>query len=176
MPHPLNAKHLPDLRMNSEFKFLTESTLGKLAKLLRTAGFDTVHDKRRPDSMRLIRISRAHNRILLSRTVRVVREAESATTLFILSNKPDNQFIQVMAELAVQETDLRPMTRCTLCNSVLASCDRLDVIGLVPDYIVQTHDHFRLCPNCGKFYWPGTHAKRMKTRLAHMTGSLWRET
>jgi uncharacterized protein with PIN domain len=40
-----------------------------------------------------------------------------------------------------------------------------DVAGKVPDGVLQRSRSFHECPECGRIYWEGSHADRMKKRL-----------
>lgn len=157
-------------RMSNSYAFVTECTLGKLAKLLRMAGFDTTHDPGLPAPERLAGLCRNPEKVLLSRTRHVVQAATAAgvDALLIVENDPENQFRQVMRELNLGMTNFRPLTRCIACNQPLKGCSKEAVVLRVPEYIFQKYQDFSCCSACKRVYWPGTHADRMFLRLRRL--------
>jgi len=144
--------------------FAADSTLGKLVKYLRLAGFDTLLDARPPDAARLNMLAAPH-RIILTRSVRVKKTIGDAQVIFIRANDPSDQMLQVFTELHLQFKDLHPLTRCALCNRLLTAVPKDKAQGRVPDYTWQQHCLFKECPECKRIYWQGTHAKRWMMRV-----------
>ncbi len=141
--------------------FLAESTLGKLAKWLRLAGFDTLFDKSRPDPIRLKQIASAEGRVILTRTKTVIRHAQPQECLFIRSNAPLDQAREVMSYFKIQRKSLRPLSRCAICNCPLQRISREELEDRVPAYVRQQHDFFMNCQQCNRVYWSGTHVAKM---------------
>ncbi|MCP4745734.1 MAG: hypothetical protein GY874_06275 [Desulfobacteraceae bacterium] len=146
------------------FSFVAESTLGKLAKWLRLAGFDTLFDHQAPDSKQLVRLA-ASQRIILTRTQRVYRFLPAFQGILILHNKTTDQIRHVIDELEIQPWDLKPLTLCTLCNIQLKKQSKDTLARQVPDFIRQCHTSFLTCPQCNRTYWAGSHCKNIKTRM-----------
>ena len=140
--------------------FVAESTLGRLCKWLRMAGFDTLYDRRVPDEAQLVALAVSQDRMVLTRTRRIFSRLPSTRAVFIACNDPRDQIVQVIDILGVRREDLRPLTRCLTCNASLAPCPRESVQGRVPEYIGQTQHVYRICPQCNRLYWPGSHAQR----------------
>lgn len=139
-------------------RFVAESTLGKLAKWLRMAGFDTIYDPHIPDGDRLIVCGKLQNRVVLTRTERIFRCLPPTMGLYIQSDLWVHQGRQVMQELGIRRQDLKPLTRCISCNQCLREMAREKARERVPDYVWQLHARFRTCNKCGRIFWPGTHA------------------
>lgn len=144
--------------------FVADSTLGKLARHLRMAGFDTLQDAGRPTPERLASLS-SGQRIILTRSTRVKRALDCERLVFIHDDRPFAQLNQVMTLFRVRREDLRPMTRCGLCNRILDVLARDEVRGRVPDYVWQHHARYKQCPGCKRIYWPGTHVDRWMKRM-----------
>ncbi|MEJ2660111.1 MAG: Mut7-C RNAse domain-containing protein [Desulfobacteraceae bacterium] len=117
--------------------FVVESTLGKLAKW------------------------EAENRVVLSRTHRVIERLKQEQVLLIQSDVPIEQVRQVINYFNIRPGDLAPLTRCSRCNSRLRPADGAHLQNAVPDFVRQHHVRFMMCVHCGRFYWPGTHSSRM---------------
>ncbi len=140
--------------------FVAESTLGRLSRWLRLAGFDTVYDRSPPDAGRLAAIGSKPGCIVLTRTRSVYDQLPPDRSLFISSNAPLEQAQYVMRKLGIKRNDLNPMSRCVICNRPLLFLSKDDAGQRVPDYVEQTHSRFRHCPGCGRTYWSGTHPSR----------------
>jgi uncharacterized protein with PIN domain len=138
--------------------FTAEATLGKLAKWLRILGFDTLYS---PDVLRKERINdRKKNRILLTRTARNRNRDTLQPLVFITSNNPFEQLEEVVKELDLVASDIKPFSRCIRCNTRINQVDKDAVYGKVPDYIWQTHDKFQTCRQCRRIYWAGSHTRQ----------------
>ena len=87
--------------------------------------------------------------------------------------RDDNQFDQLKeltSTLNIGIDELRPFSRCSLCNAELVRIPREAAFGAVPDYVFETVSDFRKCPECERVYWPGSHRKRMIDKLKSATG------
>jgi uncharacterized protein with PIN domain len=138
--------------------FAAEKTLGKLTKWLRILGFDTVYELECPNRS-LVDLADTE-RIILTRTQRIRDENTSCRLIFIKSNRPFDQLQQIIHALELEQTDMRPFSRCLNCNILITPVDKASVRNSVPDYIWETQDSFQICNRCQKIYWPGSHLKR----------------
>lgn len=147
--------------------FVAESTLGRLAKWLRLAGFDTLFDNSPPDWRRLRAYAEADQRVVLSRTRNVIGRLKAEQGLLIRYDAPIDQVRQVIRYFYIRPGDLEPLSRCARCNSSLRPADGAHLQNAVPDYIRQHHERFSMCRQCGRIYWPGTHCLRMASLFEH---------
>jgi uncharacterized protein with PIN domain len=141
--------------------FVVDAMLGTLAKWLRILGYDAIYDPGL-DDYQLMRLARAEGRVLLTRDGELARR-RGIETLLVESQVLEEQLRQVLDEL-----DLEPapaFSRCPVCNEPLVSLDREAARDRVPAYVARTHEHFRLCPGCGRVYWRGSHWQQMEERL-----------
>jgi uncharacterized protein len=144
--------------------FVADSTLGRLVKNLRLAGFDTLFDRGVPDDRNLIRLA-AGRRIILTRSNRVRSAPTGSGMVFIEDDRPSLQMRQVLGELRLNPDDLRPFSRCALCNQALVPLSRQEALPHVPDYVRQQHTTFQQCPDCRRVYWQGSHTERWKKHM-----------
>jgi uncharacterized protein with PIN domain len=144
--------------------FVADGTLGKLARHLRLVGFDTLLDIGKPDAGRLAGLSCGH-RTILTRSTRVKKALGIKRVILIHDDRPAAQISQVIIFLDVKREDLRPMTRCALCNRILDPLTKDQARGRVPDYVWQQHTQYNECSCCKRVYWRGTHADRWMKRL-----------
>ena len=110
-------------------KFILDSNVGKLAKWLRIAGFDTLFFKDIDDS-KLVRIALKEERILLTRDAGILerRLITSGKLKAILIDDEDvrGQLRQVVATFGLAER-LEPFTRCAECNEPLMLKDKEEI-------------------------------------------------
>jgi len=141
--------------------FVVDGMLGRLAKWLRILGYDTKYSPDWDDN-ELARIARAEGRVLLTRDVELSRR-RGLRFLLVESEDPEEQLVQV-ARAYVLRAD-HPFSRCVVCNTLLEDVAKVEAWGQVPSFIFGTQDRFRLCPECNRFYWRGTHWQGMRAKI-----------
>lgn len=146
--------------------FAVENTLGKLAKWLRILGFDTIFDSAAA-GLEFFRSASA-DRVLLTRTAGVQKQIRSDRLLFIQSDDPRQQLVEVIRRLKIQPQDVRPFTRCVQCNQVIESVDKGSVCDRVPDFVYESHEHFQHCPRCRRIFWSGSHTSRAMQHIRQL--------
>jgi uncharacterized protein with PIN domain len=145
--------------------FVAESTLGRLAKWLRLAGFFAAYVHGKPQAERLMMLCRDEHCIILTRTQRVQRNLPPERTLFIHANMPLDQARHVMQYLNLNYYDLKPLSICSQCNLPLLPLVKSEIHHCLADHTFRQHHHFYGCSACGRIYWPGSHARRWMTLL-----------
>lgn len=150
--------------------------LGTLAKWLRILGYDTLYESSLDDHQ-LVRLSRAEDRVLLTRDRELARR-RGLRVLLVTGEDLDEQLRQVLAYLPAStagrqedNTADQSFTRCPVCNEVLQPMDLETARTRVPEYVAQTQTTFRTCPTCKRVYWRGTHWQRMGEHLARMAAA-----
>lgn len=142
-----------------EKKFFADSMLGKLARWMRTLGYDVAYDSRIEDSELLLKAA-GEGRTILTRDTRLMkRRLAKGRTVFIESDNVSAQLKQVATLFPVEKEKL--LTRCLRCNAILQDLDKGSVKEKVPPYVFATQNEFSTCPVCKRVYWGATHKKRM---------------
>jgi uncharacterized protein with PIN domain len=144
--------------------FAADRTLGKLVKWLRLLGFDAV-DARTENGVDLFFKMQEPARTLLTRIHAVFRGMEEREIFLIHANLPFEQLKEIIRAKRLTRTDLRPFSRCLLCNLPLESIEKTALAGQVPDYIWHCQENFYKCPGCGRIFWPGSHKKHGLDRI-----------
>ena len=146
-------------------RFAVDMMLGKLAKWLRVLGFDApsvlLDDRVRVDSL------------LSEGIIPITRREKFQDIEGVLFVRNDHQFAQLkelISSLSIGIDELRPFSRCSLCNAELLQVPREAVFGAVPDYVLETASDFRKCPECARVYWSGSHRRKMFDKLESVTG------
>ena len=145
-------------------RFLTDGTLGRLAKWLRILGYDTRHHPDR-DMFQLMRIARSENRVVLTRDADLAGR-EGAKKHLVVSQILEDQLHEVLVAFALATDEAAP--RCPVCNGVLEEVSKDRAWGCVPSYVFATQERFVVCPACDRFYWRGTHWEDMRNRLTKL--------
>ena len=148
-------------------KFICDVHLGRLAKYLRMLGFDTLYNNDYDDNI-LIRLSNAHNRILLSRDKALHFNKKLRRRYLVKLTEPGKQVREVV-EFFDLKNDITPMTRCLECNGSVYPVSRETVKHRVDEYIFETNNSFTECTGCGKLFWKGSHYDSMMKWIREMT-------
>jgi uncharacterized protein with PIN domain len=155
-------------------KFIVDSNVGRLARWLRIAGFDTLFIKDIDDN-KLVRIALDEYRVLLTRDRQIMkRRLVSGGRLKTILIEPDDvreQLRQVLMTLDLTG-EVKPFSLCVECNELLEYKRKEEVEGLVPPYVFQTQTQYMQCATCRRIYWRGTHWERMCGELERIVGTL----
>ncbi len=142
-------------------RLLCDSMLGRLARWLRLLGWDAPLLARPP-------FRPGPGEVLLTRRRRL---AGRPGVILVEDDHLAGQLAQVVRELGLEPQPRRLFSRCLDCNLAVEPVSREEVMGLVPDFILHTAAAFTRCPGCGKVFWPGSHGRRARRRLAQMLAS-----
>ncbi len=149
-------------------RFIADENVGKLARLLRLAGYDTLFFSGENDA-RLVELALASGRIILTRDTRIPLRKPIAggkiRAVLLREDSPEKQMQQVVRELNLLE-HLRPFSLCLECNQPLHPLGREEVRDRVPPYVWLTREEYSECPRCRRIYWKGTHWEAMTRTLA----------
>lgn len=149
----------------AEKRFVVDSMLGKVAKWLRILGFDTLYVRLAHQDQIDFYTSRGF--FVITRTRRWCAQPK---VFCPNSNEPMEQLRQVIGELSIARSEIRPLHRCIRCNRLLEGISRDQAFEHVPDYVFETNSIFYRCTSCQKVYWRGSHPKRMMDRLQRVIG------
>jgi len=75
------------------------------------------------------------------------------------------QLSELEARLNLKET-ADPLSLCLKCNCRIVEVSKESIQHRVPPRVYATFDHFCVCPQCRRVYWPGSHYQRMTAKLA----------
>jgi uncharacterized protein len=151
-------------------RFLADAHLGKLARHLRLLGFDTLFYNDVGDS-RLVEISLAERRLLLTRDRALLMRRELTHGCFVHAVMPDEQLAELFQRLDLFRRQ-RPFTRCMECNSRLLVIGKQRVIPLVPKRVAELYTEFWRCSDCAKIYWKGSHYRQLTAFVQRIASAL----
>ncbi len=134
--------------------------LGRLAKWLRLAGYDTRYWRDGSDTD-LIAAAQAEERLIITRD-RQLAGRRGVRAVLVMAETLDEQIAEVRGQLSGNP---QPFSRCPECNEPLESLSHSEARELVPPYVWHTQSEFHRCPGCGRVYWKGTHWPAVQARL-----------
>ena len=140
-------------------RFILDVHLGKLARLLRMAGFDTLY-RNDLDDPEIIQIAEDENRIVLTRDRGILKNKRVKRGHFVKSPYAKEQLREVI-DVFQLKNNIHFLSRCIACNGTIEEVKKEDIEGeLKPGTMQYFHEFFR-CRDCGKVYWEGSHFDRM---------------
>ena len=141
-------------------KFMADINVKKLARNLRMLGLDTtlVPEMRLAD---IGYLATSQQRILITRN-RELLKCNSVVHGHLL--RSENHIIQL--EEVVKRYQLKPyitpFTRCINCNGELRPVTKQAVYYRLEPLTRKYFDSFKLCADCEKIYWQGSHHEQMR--------------
>ena len=152
----VNAIAVPSLH---EYRFVLDVHLGRLALLLRLAGFDSVYRNDFQDE-ELAKISHEQNRMLLTRDRMLLNRSIVSYGYYIRSTNPAEQFKEVVERFGLWHR-MKPFQRCPACNGILISVNKDSIRNRLPGNTARYYNDFQECPDCRKVYWKGSHYRKV---------------
>jgi len=144
-------------------RFACDVMLGKLAKYLRILGFDAVY-LRNIDSLERYARDDDPPWFLTRRSKAIAYEK----TTYI---KSENVWEQVREISELVKPFISPDTtlgRCINCNLPLVDVEKEMIEHRVPEFVFHTYNAFKMCPQCQRVYWAGTHTEKMAQLIAEV--------
>jgi uncharacterized protein with PIN domain len=144
-------------------RFIADSHLGGLARLLRMAGFDTLYRNDYADR-EIVRIAVEQGRIVLTRDRDLLKHRAVTHGCYVHAIVPARQFGEIVRRLGLARS-MQPLSRCLKCNALLFDVAKAAVSELLPPLVSANRMRFTACPVCRRIYWQGTHWQRMRDFL-----------
>ncbi len=151
-----------------ETRFFADAMLGKLARWMRTLGYDVLYETGIDDTELLLKADEEGRVVLTRDTLLMKRRLAKGRAVFIESGDLSGQLRQVAEMFPIEKDKL--LTRCLRCNALLSSVEKEAVKEKVPSYVFSTQNEFSICPACNRVYWGATHRERMLEELKRMLG------
>lgn len=143
--------------------FILDVHLGKLARILRLLGFDTLY-RTDYDDPEIIRIALKEQRIILTRDRRLLHDRRITHARWLHSTNSEQQAREVIKRFQL-ENEIRRFVRCPVCNGPIESVAKKDVLDQLEPLTRKYYSDFFRCSDCRKIYWRGTHYERIIDKL-----------
>jgi uncharacterized protein len=142
-------------------RFVLDVHLGTLARSLRMLGFDTVYENTLTDKA-IAGIAQAEQRIVLTRDVNLLKHKAIPVGYWLRSQHTEEQLQEVIRRFRLLR-QIRPFTRCMVCNGLITKVPKAAVVDQVPPKTRLYFNEFYLCSSCQRVYWKGSHYERMQS-------------
>lgn len=144
-------------------KFICNGMLGKLSRLLRIIGVDAAYTN---EGMAILLLARKEGRIIITRNTKL-RGREG---VFYLNKTMPGEQLSAVVDAYGLRSEIRPFSRCIICNEELNAVGKDEVRGRVPFFTFKHFDEYAECPRCGRVYWKGSHYRRMLKEVDTVLG------
>jgi uncharacterized protein with PIN domain len=153
-------------------RFLCDEMLARLGRWLRAAGYDVVIAASGEEDRKLLQQACVERRRFLTRDRKLLeyRGAAEVVTL-IAANQLAGQFAELSSRFTIDWL-CRPFSRCLECNSELVLAPA-ETACRVPTGALRDDEPLLYCPVCDQPYWYGSHVKRMRRKLEHLSQGEW---
>jgi hypothetical protein len=153
--------------------FAADAMLGKLARWLRLSGYDVYYSRSAEDE-ELLNVAQREGRVLLTRDTTLAEKARKLGTKVVLveSNSIEEQLIQLRKELGLSYEKTPAKALCPECNGEILEVSKSEVSELVPQGVLEAHEEFYRCSQCGKVYWYGSHWRSITKRVVRIEGKV----
>ncbi|WBY01146.1 Mut7-C RNAse domain-containing protein [Ramlibacter tataouinensis] len=146
-----------------ETRFVADTHLGALARLLRMMGFDTLYDNDFADD-EIARIAATQCRIVLTRDRDLLKRRSITHGCYVHALRPQQQLREIVQRLDL-ERSARPCTLCPGCNAPLHAVATECIEHRLPPLVRERYERFSACDACGQVYWEGAHWQRLRALL-----------
>lgn len=154
------------LDRSMEGRFAADAMLGRLARWLRLLGFDCAYDPEISDE-EIAHLAVSERRTILTRDRRLPEEWWLPHIYLVHEEEVRKQLAEVIRHFDLGPS-IRVLTRCNECNRALTRVPRSDVSGRVPPSVLEIQDVFSECEECGRVYWEGSHAARIRALVERL--------
>lgn len=143
-----------------EIRYILDVHLGRLSRLLRLIGFDTLYRNDYTDA-EIIKIAREERRVILTRDIGILKVGEVKEGYWIRSQHPRKQLLEIVERFDLR-TKMKPFHRCMICNGIILTVDKESIDRYLEPGTRKYYREFFRCSSCGNVYWKGSHYYRMK--------------
>jgi uncharacterized protein with PIN domain len=150
-----------------EIRFILDCHLGKLAKYLRMAGFDTLFKNDFTDS-EIACISKQENRIVLTRDRDLLKRSIIDHGHYVHETLVLKQFKEIINHFDLAR-QIQPFSRCLDCNGEIIKADKCDIKHLLEPQTLKFYQEFWQCNSCKKIYWQGSHYQSMLKQIRQLS-------
>ena len=148
-----------------ELRIALDASLGRLAHLLRFLGYDVVIPEGTLEDVftaaardRRLVVTPSHRRPARHGSVPAItvpRQDPAAALRIVVAHGPPG---------------MAPFTRCVECNAGLAPEPAGHAADAVPERVARAHAVLHHCPECGRWFWEGSHVARVRAGLEAALG------
>ncbi|MBN1794187.1 MAG: hypothetical protein JW844_04405 [Candidatus Omnitrophica bacterium] len=147
--------------------FLVDVHLGKVARMLRLLGFDTVFDPALDDTG-IIDAAVKSRRIILTRDKGILKQRRVRYGYYVRGDSLTERMRGIVRRYDLTGK-IKPFARCVGCNGRLRRVRKERVLSELEPLTRRYYDEFYRCISCGKIYWEGSHHPRILAFIKNIT-------
>ncbi len=140
--------------------FICDVHLGRLCRMLRILGFDTLYRNDYEDN-EIVSIAQQEGRIVLTRDRGILKHKAVSHGYCVRSSDWRRQAREVIRRFDLSHS-LHPFSICVSCNGRVAKVSKSAVIGCLQEKTKRYYDNFSRCQACGKIFWEGSHYAKLQ--------------
>lgn len=144
-------------------KFVADVNVGRLACLLRMAGFDTEYHPDHTDGA-IARMAAMEGRVVLSKDTGLLKRREVVYGRYVRGIHPDDQLQEIVRFFGIRRAS-QPFSRCLHCNTPLVAVEKAAIVHRLELKTRKYFDRFKMCSRCDRIYWQGSHHSHMSSRM-----------
>lgn len=152
-------------------KFICDVHLGKLARLMRIVGLDTLYRTDYTDA-EIVEFAVKEKRIILTRDRRLLHHRVVDHGYCIRSQDTDEQMHEVLKRFDLK-AEIEGLTRCPACNGSLESVAKETILDQLEPLTIKYYNEFFRCEACGQIYWKGSHFDDLEERALKWETDRW---
>ncbi|MEO8411723.1 MAG: Mut7-C RNAse domain-containing protein [Propionivibrio sp.] len=160
-------RSLRDPRSGEPPRFIADAHLGRLARYLRFAGFDTLWRNAWSDA-ELVAMAARDNRIVLTRDRDLLMHKALSAGCYVRDHEAMAQLADIARRYAL-DLSSTGAGRCLECNALPQSVSKGEVAAELLPGTRAAFEEFWRCPGCLRVYWRGSHWRRMKLAISRLS-------
>lgn len=154
--------------------FILDVHLGKLSRMLRLIGFDTLYRNDYEDA-EIVEVAAGERRIVLTRDRPLLMARAVTHGYWVRSFQPEEQLVEVVRKFDLF-SQIMTFHRCISCNGIIRQTPKDQVIHMLEPKTKRYYTDFFQCDSCARVYWKGSHYAGLKAKIdrlmAHAPKSL----
>lgn len=151
----------PSSATRSTPRFICDAMLGRLARCLRAAGYDTLLATAESDR-ELLALARREERTLLTCDRYIIDHRNAREHVLLLPQGDLDTLVRHLMAHRHVDWLTRAFSRCLLDNAMLETAGP-EHRARLPCLVEQ--EPAMHCPHCDRIYWAGAHYRRLRSRL-----------
>ncbi len=170
-PEFMNSALSPETGLRPPLKgkpgFILDIHLGKLARLLRFTGFDSLYRNDYSDD-EIANIAKESGRVVLTRDKMLLHDNRITRGYWPRSTDADIQFREIINRFDLYEY-ISPFLICSKCNGTIEEINKEAVLERLKPGTAKNYNKFYICRSCKQIYWRGAHFNSLKLKLDKLT-------
>ena len=146
--------------------FVVDVNVGRLARWLRLLGLDAAYHPSWDDAC-LAALAASSGRAVLTGDTLLLKRSAVTHGRLVRATHPEDQLLEVLGFFGLRGP-FALFSRCLDCNGELRPVPKNEILHRLEPLTRRHYHRFRICPDCGRVYWRGSHHGRMMRDLERL--------